>query len=104
MSNLLTTGTAGTNVEPALEIFSAYTTGHLQDVMSSEVCVLALVGIHHLCTIIPRMRELAFITPAFAASIWANLSGLPRDAQEKLSGKVFEDLSNLLGDVSFRVE
>lgn len=87
-----------------MQIFAAYAQAHLSEVIDSDVFSRALVGLHHLVVLLPRLHETGHLVPAQAKSVWDETVKLDERVKGDLSQKILGDLAGLVQDISCRVE
>jgi hypothetical protein len=102
--DLLSAGPESKVSEAAVEIFAAYATTHLPEVVESDVFNGALVALHHLVVLLPRLHEAGHAVPAQAKQVWDLASTLAGEPQAKLVDLVLTDLAGLVQDIACRVE
>lgn len=90
--------------QAAVQIFAAYAQSHLAEVLASDIFSRALVGLHHLVVLLPRLHEAGHAVPTQAKVVWDETKKLEGEAKGDLSQKILSDLSGLVQDVSCRVE
>jgi hypothetical protein len=90
--------------QAAVQIFVAYAQVHLSEVIKSDNFSRALVGLHHLVVLLPRLHETGRIIPAQAQHMWGQTAQLDSEAKGNLSQKILSDLAGLIQDISCRVE
>ena len=88
----------------AIEIFAAYASAHLEEVLGSDIFSRALVSLHHLVVLLPRLHETGHTIPAQAQQVWTSANALKGDPKAKLVDLVLADLSSLIQDITCRVE
>jgi hypothetical protein len=86
----------------ALAILAAYAKDNLVALVALAEHIHAVVAVHHLVVLFPRIQAVVSI-PATAAAIWAATAALPSDAKAVLSAAISRSLAELLGRVSCRV-
>lgn len=86
----------------ALEIFAAYALDHGAEVVRSDICLQAVVAIHHL-VILNDVITAKNPVPAFAISMWEQVRHLPQEEQALVAAKVIDSLKHLIGDTSCRI-
>lgn len=86
----------------AIEIFASYAKDHLSDVVASDIAVSALVAVHHLVVILPRLHEDGHAVTPLAKQLWEATSS--EAVGETAREKILEELAVLIKDVSCRVE
>ena len=97
-----------TSVDPilptaAIMVLAAYAHSHVQDLVVSDIYVRAVVSIHHLLFLVPKVNSMISIPDAVEA-VWSRTSDLSAEYQAILTKKVQEALAEFLGDVQCRVE
>lgn len=102
--SLLTTQPDVRIPQEAIEIFASYAQQHAVEVIDSEILRGALVGVHHLAVLLPRLHEEGYVVPPAAQELWSRSKELSEEDQEKLAKLVLADLASLISDVSCRVE
>jgi hypothetical protein len=90
--------------QAAVQIFAAYAQAHLSEVNKSDIFSRALVGLHHLVVLLPRLHETGHDIPAQAQLVWGQTVQLDSEARGDLSQKTLSDLAGLIQDISCRVE
>lgn len=81
----------------AVEIFAAYAREHLDEVIASDIFSPALISLHHLVVLLPRLHGETHFVPSSASLVWES-------ASEAMANRVWQDLAALIGDVACRVE
>ena len=87
----------------AISVLAAYAHSHVHHLVVSDVYVRAVVSIHHLLFLVPKMDSMISIPDAVKAA-WSRTSDLSAEYQAALTKKVQEALAEFLGDVRCRVE
>nr|KIR46016.1 hypothetical protein I312_04558 [Cryptococcus bacillisporus CA1280] len=93
--------------QAAFEIFAAYATSHLQEVIESEHLILGLVGVHHVLFVLPRVPGHIASAESKASgllNLWSKLGELPVEYQEKVLQRVYTALKEEIGDVKVLVD
>lgn len=101
--NLLTGEEPGQRIgSAALEIFAAYALEHGTEVVQSDICLQAVVAIHHL-VVLNDVLSTKSPVPAFAVSMWEQVRHLPQEEQAMVAAKVMDSLKHLIGDTGCRI-
>ncbi|EAL20617.1 hypothetical protein CNBE3250 [Cryptococcus deneoformans B-3501A] len=93
--------------QAAFEIFAAYATNHLQEVIESEHLISGLVSVHHVLFVLPRLPGHIASAESKASgllSLWSKLGELVVEYQEKVLQRVYSALKGEMGDVEVRVD
>lgn len=88
----------------AVEIFAAYACTHMSEIVASDIFSPALVALHHLVVLLPRLREEGHVVPSQAKQVWEAAVTLEGESRANLSDLVLTDLAALIQDIACRVE
>lgn len=102
--DLLSASPDATIPAAAVEIFAAYATTHPAEILASAIFNPALVALHHLVVLLPRLREDGHAVPAQAKQVWDAANALEGESKAKLVDLVLTDLAGLIQDIACRVE
>jgi hypothetical protein len=83
----------------ALDIFASYGKEHTASIAQSDVLCLALVKIHHLARLLPRLHQEGFDSQP-AQSIWQMTETLASQETTSLRAKITASLADLIIDTS----
>ncbi|WVQ82306.1 hypothetical protein IAT38_004434 [Cryptococcus sp. DSM 104549] len=105
---LLTTSFDSLNLpRAAFEIFAAYAVDHLAEVVASDEWAQALVSVHHVIFMLPRVPghiETAEAKVESLGKVWAKLGELGEEEKAKVLAKVHEALRNEIERVEVHVD
>ena len=90
--------------QAAVQIFAEYAQTHLSEVINSDIFSRALIGLHHLVVLLPRLHETGHAVPKQAKSVWDETTKLEGKPKADMTQKILGDLAGLVQDISCRVE
>lgn len=93
--------------QAAFEIYAAYATNHLQEVIESEHLISGLVGVHHVLFVLPRLPGHIASAESKASgllNLWSKLGELVVEYQEKVLQRIYTALKEEIGDVEVKVD
>lgn len=103
VDDLLTEGAESRLPLEALSILEAYAQTGLDTLVQSDEYVLAIVAVHHLVLLGPKVDD-DIVVPTSAKNIWSAAATLPTEGMSTLSAAISRSLAELLGRISCRAE
>ncbi len=102
MDSLATQSHASSVPQASLIILASYAKDHMADLIDSDIWCQAVIGVHHLVHLLPRVSGDS--ASSHAIEIWRLTESLDQQVQAGLQIKVMESLATLLAQTSCRVE
>jgi len=104
VGNVLTGAAEATLPDEAFRILGAYAEDCIGDLVASDIYVQAIVAVHHLMYIVPRLRSGPPFDKNAVEAIWSRIGDLSETNQSVLADRISKKLAELLGQVTCCVE
>ncbi|KAK4688698.1 E3 ubiquitin-protein ligase listerin, partial [Tremellales sp. Uapishka_1] len=100
----LSIGGVSTVPTAALEIFATFAKDNMSDIVASEIYTHALVAVHHLVFLLPRLEDHELSTSSVGSSLWSLTQTLGGHEKTILNAAVGASLAEIMGQVASRVD